>query len=388
MKKINFYFFEFALLQLLKYKTKSLFIFFILLFLVFILTAVFQISYSLKHQTNTTIELMPDIVVQNYVGGFQKPIDQKKLFDILQINGITSGVGRVWGYYRFNNHNFTILGIDPMEQQYKEILSSLGIKNNLFDTQSIVIGADVKKELEKTAFEKEFNFILANGELLRVAIKDVIQEKDIVSKDLIIMHYKLAQKILEFQSNQYTDLGFVVPNIDEIDTIKYKIETILPGATILTKEDIQREYSMMFDYKGGLFLVLYIVALLTFFIIVYDKISLVSSHEKKEIGILKAIGWSTNHILQVKFYEGFIISVTSFLSGVILALIYVYLFDAFGLKDIFISFGEIKSNFVLEFRVYVEMLVLVFLVTIPTYILATIFPSWKIAISDVDEVLR
>jgi ABC-type lipoprotein release transport system permease subunit len=35
--------------------------------------------------------------------------------------------------------------------------------------------------------------------------------------------------------------------------------------------------------------------------------------EKREIGILKAIGWETSDIIRMKFWEGLVVSLSSFL---------------------------------------------------------------------------
>lgn len=389
MKKINFYFLEFALSNLLKYKTKTIFSIFVLGFLVFILTSVFQVSYALKSQLLKTTESLPDIIIKDETAGFHRFLEKSKLKNILQINGVQSATNRIWGYYTFKGHTFTILGIDPFEVQYKKILNELGIENKLLEnSNNIIVGSTVAKILKDNFFDHEFNFIDANGVVYKTKINSIIKSDKLLSRDLIIMNKSLAHKVLNIDTSKATDMALVAPNYDETDTIIYKIQSMYPSLTITSKEQIKQSYMNMIDYKGGLFISLFIISLFTFFIIIYDKTSIVSSSEKKEIAILKALGWSTNHILIVKFYEGFIISSSAYLLGVIFALLYVYSFDAYMIKDIFIGFKNLKSNFELEFTLYFEMFILVFLLSVPIYLAATIFPSWKIAITDVDEVLR
>lgn len=133
---------------------------------------------------------------------------------------------------------------------------------------------------------------------------------------------------------------------------------------------------------------MFIVSLFTFFIIVYDKASGLSSTERKEIGVLKAIGWSLDDVLKEKFYEASIISVFSYLAGLILSLSFVYLFNAPIIRDIFSGYSELKTAFELPFVLDIQTMVLVFFLSVPIYIASIIIPSWRIATMDADEVMR
>ncbi|HIP31056.1 MAG TPA: FtsX-like permease family protein, partial [Sulfurospirillum arcachonense] len=133
---------------------------------------------------------------------------------------------------------------------------------------------------------------------------------------------------------------------------------------------------------------LFIISAFTFFMIVYDKASGLSSEEKKEIGILKAIGWKIDDILKEKFYEAFIISFLAFLSAIILALFFVYTLEAPLIKDIFIGYSRLKPTFDLPFVFDFQTVFLLFFLTIPLYLAAIIIPSWRVASMDADEVMR
>ena len=50
--------------------------------------------------------------------------------------------------------------------------------------------------------------------------------------------------------------------------------------------------------------------------------------ERREIGILKAIGWETSDVILMKLWEGMIVSLSSFLLAVILAYLHVFFFSA------------------------------------------------------------
>ncbi len=130
------------------------------------------------------------------------------------------------------------------------------------------------------------------------------------------------------------------------------------------------------------------MALFTFFMIIYDRSSGLSSEEKREIGILRAVGWSIDDILKEKFYEGFIISISAYTMGIILALGFVYILQAPILRGIFEGYSELRTSFNLPFILNVETLALIFFLTVPIYIASTIVPAWRASSLDVDEVIR
>ena len=66
---------------------------------------------------------------------------------------------------------------------------------------------------------------------------------------------------------------------------------------------------------AGMMIVILLGLLLAFIIFAWDKASGLSVEERKEIGILKAIGWETSDVILMKFWEGMVVSLSSFLTG-------------------------------------------------------------------------
>jgi ABC-type lipoprotein release transport system permease subunit len=161
-----------------------------------------------------------------------------------------------------------------------------------------------------------------------------------------------------------------------------------PNFSVLTQEDIRNKYASVLNYKSGIFVVFMGVAFLTFFMIVYDKASGLSSEEKKEIGILKAIGWTIDDVIRAKIYEGTIVALSAYLVGIVTALLYVFVFQAPFIGSIFIEDSFIEKWTSFAFVIDYMVLFLLFLLSVPIYIAATLIPSWRVATQDADEVMR
>ncbi len=391
---INFYLLEYAVSALLRQKYKSFFITIILTFLTALLTSVFFITNSIKYELQSTVDTLPQIIVQKIKAGRHYDIDESVVDDILEVAAVEDAVARVWGYYYFENMgvNFTLVGIDAYEQQYKKTLQSI-VEQFDFDAfekkPSMIVGAGVKKSMQKSYYDEYFNFIKPDGSLKKVYIAGVFDgETQLESNDMIVMPKDTLKEIFDMDDFKATDIVVKVKNPQEVQTVASKIKLIYPDTRIITTQDLHISYQNIFDYKSGIFLALFVICIFTFFIIIYDKASGLSSEEKREIGILKALGWKIEDILKEKFYEAFIISFFSYTLGVILALFYVYVFQAPLLRDIFVGYSQLKTTFELPFIFDIQTLFLVFFLSVPIYIAAIIIPSWRVATLEADEVIR
>ena len=392
--KPNVLLLDYAIRSLMRRFGKSFFIFFILSLLIFVLSSVLMIADAIKLELGTTLKTLPQITLQRFIAGKQSDVPLERVEALLDIEGITAITPRVWGYYYFKpaGVNFSIVGIDAYEEQYSATLSKL---TQHFDMKALekengmIIGEGVKKILEENYYTEFFNFITSEGKWQRVNIAGVFHsDLALESNDLILLPKKLAYAIFGMDEHKATDIIVKVANVKEIATIVQKINERYPDMRAITQDDIRVSYQNIFDYKSGFFLALFSICAFAFFIIIYDKTSGLSSEEKREIGILKAIGWSSDDILKEKFYESFALSLSAFLLGVTGSLFYVYALQAPLLRNLFMGYSALKPSFALPFSVDVSMLVLLFLLSVPIYIAATLIPAWRASTLDADEVMR
>jgi len=381
---------EYALKHLQRSHLKNLFVFFVLTFMTMLLAATLFISNSMKHELNLTLDTLPDIIVQNKKGGMHTTIDENIALEILEIPGVESAQGRVWGYYYFDKAEvyFSLLGVDEFEEQKRVLLDAIVSKKSIAHS-SMLVGEGVLDILQKSYYKEYFNFLTSTGEIKKVFIEGVFPlGTTLESNDMIVMQKDTLRDIFGYKIGEATDIAVYVTNSLELPTVALKITQKYPNCKVITKEDLRISYENIFNYKNGLFLGLFVIAIFTFFIIVYDKLNGLSSAEKREIGILKAVGWRVEDVIKAKLYESSILSVFAYLLGILFAFGFVYILDAPLLRDIFIGYSDIKPRFELLFVIDFQTLFLLFFLSVPIYILATIIPAWRVATLDVDEVLR
>ncbi|MCT7588889.1 ABC transporter permease [Aliarcobacter butzleri] len=390
----NSVFFNFIFLLLVKHKSKHFAIFLMSIFIVFLTSSILFIKNSLQKEISQALENQSDFIIQKTVANKIKDIDSSLIDEFYEINGVSKVTQRVYGQYYFMPENvyFTIIGIDFFEettnQDLKELLNFLNISKFL-EKDSMIIGNGVKKVLDKYAYFDSYDFKLENENSKNIKIfKDLPKEANLIANDLIIMDINIAKKILDIKPDFATDIVLDVPNPLERQNVKEQILLKESNIRILQKDELKKEYENMFNYKGGIFLILFIVVIFTFILVLYQRYSMISSNDKREIGILKAVGWSIKDIIKLKIIENFIVAFMAFIIGVIFAYIFVFILQAPILKNIFIGFSNIKNDFILNQNIKISNLITLFLFFMVPFLSAVLIPVWKIAVIDATKSMK
>ena len=255
------------------------------------------------------------------------------------------------------------------------------------DENEMIVGEGVKKEMAELYYEDVFNF-LTEEKMISIKInKTAPHETGIVSNDVIYMNPVTAREVLSLKEGEYTRLYVEVPNPNEISEVALKIQNLYPNTEVTSIEDGVAKIRHLYYYKGGIFMVLYVVAMVSFFILLKNQISLAYGEKKKEIAILRSIGYCVRDIIALKFIQNIVVSFSAYLLGVAGAYIYVFLFGAPFLRGIFLG-GEM-ANFT-EFTPVIDfnMLFLLFVFSVIPFLAFVIIPSWRIAVNDMSEAVK
>ena len=227
------------------------------------------------------------------------------------------------------------------------------------------------------------------GVLINLEIKKVISsESELVSSDLILISEDDFRRLFGTSRDYATDLTLKVRNPRELTTIASKISEILPDTRQILRDEILRTYDAVFNWRGGMMIVILLGALLAFIIFAWDKASGLSAEERKEIGILKAIGWETSDVILMKFWEGMVISLSSFLTGTLLAYVHVFFTSSALFEPALKGWAVLYPQFKLTPFIDASQLSALFFLTVVPYTVATIIPSWRAATVDPDSVMR
>jgi ABC-type lipoprotein release transport system permease subunit len=313
---------------------------------------------------------------------------------IIDIEGVSDVTPRVHGRYFYapREESFWVVGIDFFDEQGSKALQRL-VKDidlkQFFSSESMIVGEGVKAFLKTHYYTDSFSFKTPQGVFKKVKLYEVLPSSlNLLANDMVIMPIDLAREIFGLDEDEVTDITFNVPNEAEWDNVISKLHLLAYDIRVVEKREVRKAYENLYNYKGGIFLILYIISLLTFMLILYQRYSMVYSDERKEIGILRAVGWSIRDILKLKFYETLILVITSFIIGVVLAYVYVFILGAPLLIEIFLGGANLANHAVLVPVIEFGILGSLFLLYAVPFFAAVLIPSWRIAVIPPKEAMR
>jgi len=384
--------FEYALLSIMRRKRKNIFMFIILFGLCFVAFSMLFTATSYKTEMMKTADELPDVVVQKLSGGRQQLIEESRIPEILAIPGVENVIPRVWGYYHFAylQSNYSVIGVDFFEEQYRKDLKKAAEMIGFEDEKpSMLVSPKIKSFIDQIYRSESFQFQTPGGDYLKVFIKGVFkQSTQMLSSDTVIMDIDSARKVLGIPEGYAADFVIKVPNPEEMQQILLKIQNRFPDLRLITKTDIKSAYTNIFDYKSGIFLSLFLTSLVALFVIIFDRAGGLESDERREIGVLKAVGWKIDDVIRMKLYESFVISFTAFIFALLISILYIYFTGAPIISNIFTGYSYLRPEFKPVFTPDFLTVSIVFFVTVPVYVMATVIPSWKTAAMDASEAVK
>ena len=365
---------DFTLSSLARRKGKNLSLLLVYSLLVFLLASVMFFTHALRKEASLVLQGAPEMVVQRMAAGRHELVPEKYLDAVRGIRGVSSARGRLWGYYfdPVTSANYTLM----VPKDF-----SLGEGN-------IAVGEGISRSRFAYAGDM-LSLRRYDGEPMVLVISEVIaSNSELVSADLILISEGDFRKLFGMAKGMFTDLVLNVPNAKEVATVAGKVQKLLPDTRPIMKSEILRTYDTVFDWRSGIVVLILSAAMLSFVIFAWDKASGLSAEERKEIGILKAVGWETSDILLLKFWEGTVISLTAFLTGVLLAYVHVFFTPVVLFEPVLKGWSTLAPAFRLVPFIDPYQVAILFFLTVVPYTVATIIPSWRAATIDPDAVMR
>ena len=365
---------DFALSSLLRRKGRNLALLSVYTLVIFVIASLIFFVQALKHEARELLAQAPDMVVQRMVAGRHDPMPLAQAETIRAIRGVKAVEPRVWGYY-----------YDPV---FGGNLTVMATQDPAMAADSVWIGPGVARSMR--VGEGDMISLRGYGGLpiLFTVQKILPAESELVSSDLILMSLPDVRALFHFPEGLATDLAVQAGNPRELPTIAAKIVEQYPDARPILKAEMLRTYEAIFDWRGGLLIAVLGSAVLSFLIFAWDRATGLSAEERKEIGILKSIGWESSDVLLMKFWEGAVISLTAYLGGVLLAYVHVFFFSASLFEHTLKGWSVLFPRYRLVPALDGYQLTVLFFLTVLPYTAATLVPSWRAATVDPDAAMR
>lgn len=389
-KQINIL--DYALSSLWRRRMKSLSVLLVFAAVIFLLASFQMVTKALTDKAGEVLAHTPEITVQKMSAGRQEAIPLAHEEQLAGIFGIRRVVPRIWGYYfdEVRLANYTVMGLNTEEMPEGSRLDTALARGRMpaaNERGRAAVGQSIKKALE---LDRRETFSLFRPDLSLQAFTvsgEFSPATDILTHDLMVVSLADARDLFAIPPGLVTDLCVYVANPEEIDTIAKKISAALPSVRVLTRPQIRKTYQVVFGWRSGFGSICLLAALAAFVILAWDKASGLSPEERREIAILKVLGWETRDILAVRFWESVIVSGLACIVGLTAAFIHVVFFEAALFRPVLMGWSVLRPELRLVPSLAAGDILLLVAFTVLPYLAATVIPAWRGATVPADSAL-
>jgi hypothetical protein len=350
-----------------------------------LLLSVLLLVASLKEETARLLAAAPDLVVQRVWAGRHDLAPEAWAARIAREPGVGSARPRLWGYYydAFSASNFTVMEGGGATGTLALLAGRLPAAE---DECALGAGVAAARGVDLGA---ELTLIDARAVGTVFTVVGIFEAPSrLLTNDLVVLDRRAIASFFAFPEGTATDIAVQVRNPAEIENLARKVKRFFPDARPISRAEMLRTYDAVFSWRSGMLLAAFSGAVLAFCVLAWDKATGLSAEERREIGILKALGWDTADVLAMKVWEGVAIASLAVLGGLCLAWVHVFHLRAAVLGPILRGWSVLFPPLQLTPRVdWLALAEAGFLLVVP-YVAATVVPSWKAAAGDPDAAMR
>lgn len=346
-------------------------------------------SEGLRAMSQRYAREAPSLTVERLVAGRASLVDVADAARIASIPGVQSATPRVWGYLYLAalEANVTIVS-----SHGAGALASAGA-DELADDETI-LGSDVAHSLGLRRGDRVAMTVAEStqGEvpIPRVLhVRSVLEPRSaLLAGDLVLVNDATARALLDVPADRATDLAVDVFPPEESGVVAAAIVDTLHGARVIDRESLGRSFELTFDARAGLLAATLVPALLALLLLAWERLTGLSDEERREIGVLKAIGWTTSDVLWARLSEAAMVAVFGSALGLLLAYIHAFVLGAPLLAPALFGWSNMRPALVIAPATDPMELVMLFAAVVVPFAGISVVPAWRAANVDPDRLLR
>lgn len=362
-----------------------------LAFAVALIAAVLFLTESLRAEADRARAAQPDIVVQKLVGGRPTTIAKSESDKLVDIPSVRKATPRIWGYVFLPalQGNVTIVGTAkgaPAVSTANGVLE--GGRDITPGQHEMIAGVELAHFLGMLPGD-ELGLPSSDPRAHAMKLVGTFRSSlDLWTADVVVCDEDDARALLSIPEGEATDVSVTLANPAEARVVAKTILDRIPGARVIERDLLERVYHLAYGRRAGLVLGAAIPAILALLVLAWDRASGIGADERKEIAILKAVGWSTADVLWAKLSESIIVGATATALGLLLGYAWVYWLGAPGLRPALVGWSVLYPRSALTPVVDAAELLGVATAILGPFVLLSVVPAWKAATADPLESMR
>ena len=362
-----------------------------LAFAVALVAAVLFLTESLRGEAERAHAAHPDIVVQKLVGGRPTMIPASERAKIADIPSVREVTPRVWGYIFLPalQGNVTVVGTPRGVPPLSVANGALHSGRDLVPGEhEMIAGVDLAHFLGMLPGD-ELGLPSADPRAHAMKLVGTFKSSlDLWTADVILCDEDDARALLGLPDGDATDLAVTLANPAEARIVAGTIVERLPTARVIERDLLERVHHLSYGRRAGLVLGASIPAILALLVLAWDRASGIGADERREIAVLKAVGWSTSDVLWAKLFESILVGAGATALGLLLGYAWVFWLGAPGLRPALVGWSVLYPQASLTPVVDVAQLLGVTIAVLGPFVLLSVVPAWRAATADPLESMR
>ncbi len=365
-------------------------------FAVALVAAVLFMTDALRGESARARDALPDLVVSRLVGGRPALLSVEDARKVEGIDSVREVRPRVWGYVFVPalQANVVVVGaggprreapLVPLEAVAGTLEKGRDLRPGAHE---MVAGTRVAKFL---GVEVGDELGLPSPNLKAPSLKLVgtfSSRVDLFTNDVILCSDEDAREVLGLAPGEATDLAVTLGNVEEAGIVAKTVTSRMPEARVVEKRLLARAHTLAFGRRAGIVLTASAPVLLALLVLAWDRLSGVGEVERREIAVLKAVGWSLSDVLWAKLYESLLVGVLATAFGLFFGYAWVFFANAPLLRSALSGFGVLYPEAPLTPEVDVAQLLGVSLAVLGPYVALSVVPAWRAAQVDPMDAMR
>lgn len=341
--------------------------------------SVTMLTSSLIREFEVGADALPDLVVQNVIGGRPGLMDDDALVWLANRPGVHSIRPRVWGYLYVPSieANVTVIAAGDPSASDARILDGamprrtgeVALGRNLADALGLRRGDTMALPVGATWASFRVSGIFLASTALRTA-------------DIALVRVEDARSLLAMPEGRATDIAVELSNEAEAGPVAREIRSTSPTSRVLERGLVARTYALTFGARSGLFAAMLLPALAAMLLLAWDRLTGLGEEERREIAILKLVGWSTRDVMLARTIETGVVAFAGGSIGFVMAYVSVFHLGAPMLRSALFGWSHLVPALHLTPTVSAFDFLMLMAVVIVPFVLVSVVPSFVAAMRD------
>ena len=363
----------------------------VLLCLVAILSpfvAAIAICEGIKAEYVSILKEGGDIYVARDNYGINAPIELEMIDRFRSLQGVTKVVPRVIGRTYVKGKLLVVLGIPSAS-----LTSFIRITDGKMPEESgeVLLGGGAADYLNlnigtRFSIKRKPEQVFEIVGLFHSSI-------NIWNADLLVMEFEDATDLFGIRGRATDLIIYTRPGYEQIVDIIIKMsqneeQAEHPLLRVQTKDLIDRYTRRGFNIQAGVFTAFYSIV----FVLAIPAIGVLAgfglSERRREIGVMKALGWQTQEVLKMVALENLILSIMSIPIIVLVAAGWIHLLNGAGIAHFFMPARDILMPFPMPSRIFPVPLILSVILALTLTMVGCIYSTWRTAIVPPSEAMK